>query len=923
MIIILLNIINNKMEITTDLSSLTVDELIEICKERCFDSNDYLTKSNKPRAKSVLIRNIEKDMKEKGEEKPYKAKSSNNNIDIGMEEEQTFMNEEVQDINEIVWTLEENSDTNVNYKQMKDKLKNTIKSCHNLLRDDNSVVGTKAQNDIMKILTIRILQSQFENEESELYKKCKKLFDEDGITLEKYEKYMSYCCDLTKIRKSDNPLNEWKMYVLNFLQKIFKGIYSDEDSTFNFGKDEKTLMKLIEIICKLEIDKDFIDAFSTSYGDIHEAFREYSGGKGAKELGQFFTPRHLIHSLLHGCGLNDIIKGYGNPSIYDCCMGTGGLLTRAYSNGNVSPANIYGCETEKDTIKFGQCSLLLATGEFNSNIQLCNSVCDNSFIGTKKFDVIFTNPPFGTKMGYKDLEKRFNENRDSNSNGVNFKDVYPIDTNNGACLFTQHCIYMLEDNGTCAIVLPDGELFTGNKFKKFRKYMCDNVNILKIINVSGKAFEHTSIKTAVIIFQNNGSTKNIEFLDIPDDCNSVKRLMIVHINNIKNNNYNLSYSAYIKKEERQYNDGIVVKTLGEICEFQNGKRIVKGQVETGEYPVLGGGGFTSFYTNEYSREGKTCKISREGMSLHNCVMILNEKYYLNSQGFTINSKNDKMMINEYLWYYLDNNKEQVFKCGRGTAQKAIDIDEFKSIKIPIPSIERQQEIVEECEQITKSIDTIKLRKEQLKSDGILFKKYYKKNVLDEIYKNSEVKTLGEVCEKICSGKFNSKDCKISGKYPFYTNKAINPEGYTDDFCFDYEKYLIIIKDGGAGNKKYGEHIGLGKVFKVNGKSAGTSHQYALIPKKEFNYDYLYQYLKFIKNDIMDLAHYTTGLGCIKKGDIESLKIPIPSLENQEKIVAYYEQMNDEYKKHILDRIEEYNKELEMLKDLCVNMFYVS
>ena len=55
------------------------------------------------------------------------------------------------------------------------------------------------------------------------------------------------------------------------------------------------------------------------------------------------------------------------------------------------------------------------------------------------------------------------------------------------------------------------------------------------------------------------------------------------------------------------------------------------------------------------------------------------------------------MINEYLWYYLDNNKEQVFKCGRGTAQKAIDIDEFKSINIPIPSIERQKEIVEYCE----------------------------------------------------------------------------------------------------------------------------------------------------------------------------------------------------------------------------------
>ena len=39
---------------------------------------------------------------------------------------------------------------------------------------------------------------------------------------------------------------------------------------------------------------------------------------------------------------------------------------------------------------------------------------------------------------------------------------------------------------------------------------------------------------------------------------------------------------------------------------------------------------------------------------------------------------------------------------------------------------------------------------------------------------------------------------------------------------------------------------------------------------------------------MDLAHYTTGLGCIKKGDIESLKIPIPSLERQREIVEYCE-----------------------------------
>ena len=173
-----------------------------------------------------------------------------------------------------------------------------------------------------------------------------------------------------------------------------------------------------------------------------------------------------------------------------------------------------------------------------------------------------------------------------------------------------------------------------------------------------------------------------------------------------------------------------VKTLGEVCDFQNGKRIVKGQVETGEYPVLGGGGFTSFYTNEYSREGKTCKISREGMSLHNCVMLLNEKYYLNSQAFTIKSKNE-IMINEYLWYYLDNNKEEVFKCGRGTAQKAIDIDEFKSIKIPLPTLEKQRDIVAYCDT---NINLIKQLENEIEHNKNLAQQFIKgivKNVLEE------------------------------------------------------------------------------------------------------------------------------------------------------------------------------------------------
>jgi len=884
----------------TNLADKEVNELIEICKELGLDSDNYLTKNNKPRAKGVIIKAIEKFMRNK---KPYKAEPTNKNIRNSMGDIGTSPNVEIQEINEIVWTLERNSDTNTNYKQVKDRLKNIITRCHNLLRDDRSVVGTKAQNDIMKILTIHILQPQFLNEESELYKRCKE------VSQGKYNKFMPYCCDINNIKKAEYPLDEWKNLVNIFLKPIFNGIYAEEDSAFNFGKEDTTLMKLIEIICELKIDKDFIDAFSTSFGDIHEAFREYSGGKGAKELGQFFTPRHLIHAVLHGCGLNDMIKEYDSPSIYDPCMGTGGLLTRGYSNGNILPDNIYGCETERDTIKFGQISTLLATGVFTSNLQLCNSLCDNRFVGTKKFDVIFTNPPFGTSMKYKEIEKRFNENKEINgiNSGVNFKDVYPIVTNNGACLFTQHCIYMLEENGTCAIVLPDGELFVGNKFKKFREYMCETVNILKIVSVSGKVFDHTSIKTTVIIFQKNGTTENIEFLDIPDDCNSVKRLMVIPINNIKNNNYNLSYNAYIKKEERQYNDGIVVKTLGEVCEIIKGvRRRSKDANETGLYPlyycsILGNLYLDTFdYTNEGIIINKT-NGSGKAMVYYGC-----NKYNVGETTLHFKSSNDNEIKTKYVYYYLLNNIDTLQKYYKGANQKSIVEDDLFKIKIPIPSLERQQEIVEECEQITKSIDTIKLRKEQLKSDGILFKKYYKHNELNEIYKNSEVKTLGEVCS-IDYGTRIVKGNNTEGEYPVYgsgramfSTNTFNREGYNilvgrfalSQECVRFVNEKIFLNDSGLTVK----------------------------PKKEnLLHKYIGYHLLHNQSILYNLARGTAQ----KNLDIDEfklLKIPIPSLENQEKIVAYYEQMTDEYKKHILDKIEEHNKELEMLKELCVNMF---
>ena len=807
----------------------------------------------------------------------------------------------------------------------KSNLSTLFNYCLDVLRNNEHLTGDKALRTLAHLLDLRLLEHQFSNQ----------------INIDNYEyDFSSYEDDIIEQHKNkllsvvrfSNLAKEKEENIPKIMKCLWEEILSVHPITKNIFTKGKSFDIQHQSTYKKIIDKLYTFDFESIDDDIlGEAYEEViKDVMTGKVLGQFFTPLKVKQMMIKL--IDPKLKDDGTiEKIFDPAMGTGGFLISSLRHilhqsklkeipldwNFISNEGLGGREAEPDTYQLAVSNMLISSGHMFNVLEKGDSIRNPI---TNKYDIVLANPPFGIKgLKYDDFQS-----------SLKFE-YLPIKSDNAVSLFIQAIIYMLKINGKCAVVLPDGQdLFSKSNttLVAIREYLMKTCDLKEIIYLPSGIFTYTSIKTCVFYFvkkregidvletkikvsktqketgrdykfSKTHQTTKVKFYDY-NPYEDVKNLLVeVPIEKIVSNSYSLNYAKYMKDEieEEQYEDGVVVKTLGEVCEIQNGKRIVKGQVETGEYPVLGGGGFTSFYTNEYSREGKTCKISREGMSLHNCVMLLNEKYYLNSQAFTIKSKNESIMINEYLWYYLDNNKEQVFKCGRGTAQKAIDIDEFKLIKIPIPPIDKQREII-------KYLDFIYEKANKTSNDKILELKMLNEFCLNnqKIFGENVIKKLGEVCEKIHSGKFNSKDCKTVGKYPFYTNKVNNPEGYTDEYCFDYEKYFILIKDGGAGDKKYGDHIGLGKIFKVNGKSAGTSHQYALIPKKDINYDYLYQYLKFIKNDIMDLAHYTTGLGCIKKGDIESLKIVIPSLDKQKEIVEYCE-YNDNLIKQLEKEIE--------------------
>jgi restriction endonuclease S subunit len=434
--------------------------------------------------------------------------------------------------------------------------------------------------------------------------------------------------------------------------------------------------------------------------------------------------------------------------------------------------------------------------------------------------------------------------------------------------------------------------------------MCESVNILKIIYVPPKTFSHTCIETAVIIFKKEGSTKNIEFMEITTkECESIKSNMIVPIKNIKNNNYNFKISSYTKTEQIQYGEDVIVKTLGEVCDIDYGTRIVKGNNTEGEYPVYGSGR-AMFSTNTFNREGYNILIGRFALSLE-CVRFINEKIFLNDSGLSVKPKTD-ILLHKYIGYYLLHNQNIIYNCARGPAQKNLEIDIFKSIKIPIPSLERQEEIIKDMDEISNSIDTIKLRVKQLKYEGELFKKKFYLKQLNDIFKESEIKTLGEVCNFLPKSKRNAKYGNKEGLYPFFKS-SIKVDSYIDEP--DYEEESLIIGDGGEPNVNYGI------------KFSASDHCYILQNKNELvlNIKYAYYYL-YHNLDMMRQLYTGVAIKNISKTNIEGIKIPIPTLERQEEIIGIYENIAEEHKKNFLDKIEQENQHIEMLKKIAISLF---
>lgn len=811
--------------------------------------------------------------------------------------------------NKVVWELSDNVDINENYKHIKSSLESLIKQCHNILYS-SSIVGQKAQNDIMRLLCIKILQYQFNDENSELWDRCNTVKASRNISDKNFKKYKSFCKDLTELYKSNKGiLTEWKGFVNKFLSGengVFPSIYYEDDSKFNCI-DESTLQKLIDKIESIKIDDAFVDSFSTTCGDIHESFRSYGGGKGAKELGQYFTPRQLIHLIFHGLNLNQYLSKIDNPSIYDPCMGTGGFLTRLFNLGNINPENIYGCETELDTIKFGEMSLFLTTKGNKQNIVKCNSLSENPFMIDTKVDAIVTNPPFGTKMNYKSLKETYEKTFPDST--VKFEDMYPLKVNHGACLFVQHCVYMLNDGGVCAIVLPDGELFEGNSKcrKNYRKWLCENVNIHTILKCPSGTFDHANVKTNVVVFTKDGPTQNIRYIETTKKCEKINELITITKDDLEKTQYSLDINEYIEGREDNFENMI---RLSEICELEKGEIQSSKRIE-GEYKLVSQS--NSRTHNEYKYDGKNVFVS--------CVARVGQMYYYEGKChvttllFNLKIKENVTINPKYLYLVLDKN-DKTYECEKGSANKSLDKDKFMKLKIPLPSFEIQEKIVEKLSMIETNIISIETRIEELKDEKEIFKKYSRKSEIKELLKDADIQTFGEIC-KLEKGKLSSTHFKSleNGEYPVIS-KGKYKENWQKVNTYNNDGSFVYMSDSFAGDGS-----GDLTIHYYEGKCNHTNLSNKLITNDKINDLYLYYILTEDIRKYNKLYQKGSSKPVLDKDKIiKKMKIPVPSPEIQEQCIQIYQE-KEKFLQSIEEQIESHKKYIEGLKQLSKDIIH--
>ena len=447
----------------------------------------------------------------------------------------------------------------------RDEFTKTLKTCHNIIRNNDKLSPEAAFDEISKILFMKI---NFERDA-----KGSQVF-----TLEEYQRQKEIDNEYNKNHHIENP-KPFMQVKFDDTKKAYKDDHLfDENETIKIRENSfEQIIKILQVY-NLSDTQDDVKGI---------AFEQFLGTTFRGELGQFFTPRTIVDFMV------SILDPQEGEIICDPTCGSGGFLIKAFEyvrekierdvkdikNGlrkqlegknydskseeeqleinkhidemqqiinkeldtqqagnkekkipesrmySLSHNCIYGTDANPRMARTSKMNMIMH-GDGHGGVHHHDGLLNVNGIFEERFDVILTNPPFGSRVD-KSLKiseadrftdekliakytERYGEEytkalKQVNDNiGKSLLDLYDTGKMSGLTevLFMERCLRLLKKGGRMGMVLPEGVLNTSN-LAKVREYFEGRAKIILICSIPQDVFiaAGATVKPSLVFFK--------------------------------------------------------------------------------------------------------------------------------------------------------------------------------------------------------------------------------------------------------------------------------------------------------------------------------------------------------------------------------------------------------------------------------------
>lgn len=265
--------------------------------------------------------------------------------------------------------------------------------------------------------------------------------------------------------------------------------------------------KLRKLIVELINKETWLSLEADLKGDAYEGLLEKNAADVKGGAGQYFTPRHLINTIV------EVMRPEPEIKIHDPACGTGGFLLSAY---NFISKNYNLNRDQKQHLKHetfsGNEIVPMAARLCVMNLYLHgvngeeNPISPNDSLKVNPgaiYEMVLTNPPFGKKSSEKILTE---EGTTANKDMTILRDDFWAKTSNKQLNFLQHVRSILKINGRAGIVLPDNVLFEGGAGETIRKKLMETCDLHTILRLPTGIFYAQGVKANVLFFDKKAAS---------------------------------------------------------------------------------------------------------------------------------------------------------------------------------------------------------------------------------------------------------------------------------------------------------------------------------------------------------------------------------------------------------------------------------